>query len=107
MNSLFDKAIKQLLPRLDESLKREVKDKVLAHLLESFKEKVYQNDMVGLEQLQIKMTKSADIKKRSVMYGRTIMQKYSRLTKPEQKKINEEVYQELTRVMHQIYLAAS
>lgn len=95
--TVFDQAIKQLLPQLDDSLQGEIREKVTTHMWETLKELVFKNDQKGLSGLSTE----------SGLYLKQIIGKFSGLNKAKQKEINQTMDEELTRVMYQIYQAAN
>ncbi len=95
--TVFDQAIKQLLPQLDDSLQGEIREKVTAHMWETLKELVFQNDPKGL----------AELGQDSTEYLKQILNQFNGLDKDRQKEVNQLMDEELTKVMHQIYQAAN
>lgn len=100
---VFSQAVDETFPNLDSELRIEIKQKVLAHMIENLKDKVYMNDVEGSKQLNQMVDNEPDETKRSELYIKQITEKYLSLPSDEQKKIDEELDEELTRVMHKLF----
>jgi|GEM_PF-3453550 len=99
----FTQAVTEAFPKLDEKTRLDISNKVAAHMFELLKEKVYSQDAASLQKLEQTLTAETDDDKRTEMYFKQIIEKYRALSSDEQQKIDQELDQELTTVMHKIY----
>jgi len=102
-SSLFSQAVDEAFPQLDEETRNEIKNKVTLHILEFLKDKAFEQDPQGLQNLNSAVEAEQDETKRSELYVKQITEKFSSLPEEERKKIDQELEKELTRVMHEIY----
>ena len=107
VNSMFAQAVDQSFPKLDQSLKVEIIQKVNGHMLEFLKEEVYRNDPAALKDLNKKLLSMRDKEEGSTAYGEYITRRFVSLPENEQKSISDKFDVELTRVMHKIYLSSN
>ena len=103
--TIFAQAVDETFPLLEESKRKDVKEKVSGHMLEVFKEKVFANDPMGLSALNEASQGGNNKDGRSKMYGETIVKRFNSLPKEERDTISQEMDAELTNVMHKIYQA--
>jgi hypothetical protein len=103
--SPFQQAIEEAFPNLNPELRAEIHDKVSQHIFEVLKDKVFANDSEGLQKLDYSLKEETDEKKRSEVYMKQIMEKLLSLPAEKQKEIDQELNEELTRVMHEVYKA--
>ncbi len=101
--SVLPQAINEAFPNLDEALRMEISNKVSAHMFEVLKDKVYANDAEGLQKLNQIIQAETEGAKRSEFYLKQIVEKLVSLSSDDQKRIDKELDEELTRVMHEIY----
>ena len=101
--TVFLQAIQQTFPTLDKSLQEEIYQKIFAHSLEFLKNKLYTKDPHGLQRFNHMLTTESDHTSRSKKYVVGILEKCASLSMQEQTIINQELSEEITRVMHEIY----
>lgn len=103
MDTLLTKAIDEVFPNLDETTKREIHDKVSAHILEFLREAVYRDNPDEMEDLTKRLSKIENVEQRSKLYGTEISSKLQTLPQERQEEIMQSINEELTRVMHTVY----
>lgn len=103
--SVFRQAIDKAFPKLDEQLRSEIYQRVLEHIFENLKNKVFINDADGLQDFQQAVKDEQDNKKQAQLYVKKILEKLVALPIDKQKEINRELTVELNRVMKEIYKA--
>jgi hypothetical protein len=103
MDTLFSQAVDKLFPNLDQETKKEIYERVSAHLSEVLKEAVFQDNPEELNTLNDKLKIISDVEERSKKYGEEIGNKLQTLSESRQKEISFLLDQEMTRVMHEVY----
>lgn len=103
--AVFIQAVNELFSDIDEEIKKEIIEKVIVHMNEFTKRLIYQDDSLQLDTLNKEVINSPTIDESRINYEQAISSRLSSLTESTQLKISEQINQELTRVMHQIYLA--
>lgn len=103
--SVFSQAVDKVFPLLDEETRDEIKSRVIVHMMEFLKEKVFANDREGLTTLEQQIKAESIIEKRQELYLKQIFKKFNTLPEDEQIKLDDVLDTELTRVMQEIYQA--
>jgi hypothetical protein len=102
--SAFSQAVDEVFPKFDEQTRTEIKNRVFEHMISALKGKLYAQDPEGELRL-LSSTDEEDPVKKAEQYLKQIFEKFASLSTEEQTRINKELDDELTRVMHEIYKA--